>query len=79
MCVYIKKHNPYGLSITPLMFAVSFFGLALNVSVRNVFKKIMPYCIAFMALLLILRGLNLGIPYISPYFYKTVTPVVSCH
>ncbi len=59
----------YGLGTLPAMFAITFFGFKLSLSVRNKFKKIAPVFMAVVAVLLILRGLNLNIPYISPYFY----------
>jgi hypothetical protein len=42
-------------------------------------KKMVPFVIAGMGILLILRGLNLGIPYISPQFNNTAKTAVSCH
>jgi hypothetical protein len=38
-----------------------------------------PFLIAGMGILLILRGLNLGIPYISPHFNNTAASSESCH
>lgn len=60
----------YGLGTLPAMFAITFFGFKLSFSIRTKFKKIAPVFMAVIAVLLILRGLNLNIPYISPYFYN---------
>lgn len=69
----------YGLGTLPAMFAITFFGVKLSFSVRTKFKKIAPVFMVVIAVLLILRGLNLNIPYISPYFYNgNGSPVVDC-
>jgi len=38
----------------------------------------MPYIVSVMAVLLIIRGLNLGIPYLSPQFEKESHKVSCC-
>ena len=58
----------YGLGTIPAMFLLSYFRLMIGLSVRNKIKQATPLVISFMAVLLILRGLNLNIPYISPAF-----------
>jgi hypothetical protein len=42
-------------------------------------RKAVPFIIAGMAVLLILRGLNLGIPFVSPVLAGAPQPVISCH
>jgi hypothetical protein len=69
----------YGLGTMPLMIMLSYFGFMIDLSVRNTMKKIVPYFVATMAVLLILRGMNLGIPYISPYLENTSGKTISCH
>lgn len=69
----------YGLGTMPFMILLSYFGFMISISVRNTMKKIVPYFVAAMAVLLILRGMNLGIPYISPYFENTSGKAVICH
>jgi hypothetical protein len=39
----------------------------------------MPFLFAAMAVLLILRGMNLGIPFISPVMEAGPKQVVDCH
>jgi sulfite exporter TauE/SafE len=56
----------FGLGTAPLMIVVSNFGYLISISLRNTVKKIIPYFLVLMGVLLILRGMNLGIPYISP-------------
>jgi len=41
-------------------------GNYLNQSIRQKIHKAVPALLFFMAVLLILRGMNLGIPFISP-------------
>ncbi len=56
----------FGLGTIPMLFAVVFAGNFLKLRFRNAIQKIIPFLICFAAVLLILRGLSLGIPYISP-------------
>jgi sulfite exporter TauE/SafE len=56
----------FGLGTFPAMFAAVFFGSLLNQQFRFRLRKIVPVFMMMMALLLVLRGLSLGIPYISP-------------
>jgi hypothetical protein len=56
----------FGLGTLPAMMLVNLMSGMVSVSFRNVVKKISPVVIGLMALVLILRGMNLGIPYISP-------------
>ncbi len=56
----------FGLGTFPLMLGISIFGHKLSAGVRNSIDKAVPAVLACFAILLILRGLNLGIPFISP-------------
>ena len=56
----------FGLGTIPLMWAFSFFGSFINLNGRKQLKKLVPVMFFFMACLLILRGLGLGIPFVSP-------------
>ncbi|HEY0039459.1 MAG TPA: sulfite exporter TauE/SafE family protein [Flavisolibacter sp.] len=56
----------FGFGTFPAMLAAAFFGSFLNQQVRLNLRKAVPVFLACMATLLVLRGLNLGIPYISP-------------
>lgn len=69
----------FGAGTLPAMIAVSYFGRSMPVSARVVFRKAVPYVITAMGLLLILRGLNLGIPFISPEMPAAAGEAVSCH
>ena len=69
----------FGLGTIPLMLSVTWFGLVINISIRNIVRKITPYFIAFIGVMLILRGLNLNIPYVSPLLESTSGKIVPCH
>ncbi|WPR70976.1 sulfite exporter TauE/SafE family protein [Flavobacterium sp. NG2] len=56
----------FGLGTVPLMSMVVYIQSFLTVSVRNRIQKLIPYVAVFIGVLFILRGLGLGIPYISP-------------
>ena len=56
----------FGLGTLPVMWSIAFLGNYLGVSIRQKIRKAYPYMMALMACLLILRGMGLGIPYVSP-------------
>ncbi len=68
----------FGIGTVPIMYAVAFFGQFITLKYRNQIRKAMPAVVVFMAIMLILRGLNLGIPYISPAFEKESREVTCC-
>jgi len=57
----------FGMGTVPAMFILSIFGKYFNQSLRNNYNKVVPYFAVILALLFILRGMNLGIPIISPH------------
>lgn len=56
----------FGLGTIPLMTTTIYFGNFLKGKARSFITKAIPYAVAVMGLLFILRGLGLGIPYLSP-------------
>ena len=56
----------FGAGTLPVMWSISFFGNSLGFRFSKAIKKTYPYLMIIIASLLILRGLGLGIPYISP-------------
>lgn len=56
----------FGLGTVPLMLAVSLVGPALHSALRGKMQRAVPLSLAVLAMLFILRGLELGIPYVSP-------------
>ncbi|HCL84344.1 MAG TPA: hypothetical protein DIC22_10235 [Chitinophagaceae bacterium] len=68
----------FGLGTLPPLFALSYFGSLIRLSFRNRIKQMTPVIVGIMAIILILRGLNLGIPYISPLLGSGRATAVSC-
>ena len=72
----------FGFGTFPIMFATAVLGKVINFNLRKRINKLIPVLAVILALLFILRGLNLGIPYLSPKFVpKTAqmqTPA-KCH
>lgn len=56
----------FGLGTVPLMTATVYFGSVLKGSLRQQIRRIIPVFIVIIGMLFILRGMGLGIPYISP-------------
>jgi uncharacterized protein len=56
----------FGIGTIPMMMAISIAGNILSLKLRKKLSKVIPAFIILLGLLFILRGLNLGIPYISP-------------
>jgi sulfite exporter TauE/SafE len=56
----------FGLGTVPMMLAISLSGKLIPVSIRLKLVKAIPISVFLLATLLILRGMSLGIPYISP-------------
>lgn len=56
----------FGLGTIPIMFGLGIFSAVITPAVRTKLNKAVPYFLAVVAILLILRGMNLGIPLVSP-------------
>ncbi len=56
----------FGLGTTVAMLSFGLAGNFLGLKIRASFNRIIPYVAVFLGILLILRGMNLGIPYVSP-------------
>lgn len=56
----------FGMGTVPAMLSISLAGSLISATLRRKIQKFSPYFIAAVGLILILRGLNLGIPFISP-------------
>ena len=56
----------FGIGTIPLMTTAIYFGNFLTGKVRRYITKAIPVIVVLMGLLFILRGLGLGIPYLSP-------------
>jgi len=56
----------FGLGTVPLMTTTIYLGNFLNGKVRQNIRKAIPVFIVFIGFLFVLRGMGLGIPYVSP-------------
>ena len=56
----------FGLGTAPMMTLAIYLGNFVSVKLRNKINKLIPYAVVIVGILFILRGLNLGIKYISP-------------
>ena len=69
----------FGLGTLPALAGLRFLVLSISLPVRNYFKKISPILIGILGIMLILRGMNLGIPYLSPLMVGSHVAGISCH
>ncbi len=69
----------FGLGTLPMMLAISFTGNFIGLQLKKRLYKLSPYFVALIAVIFIVRGLNLGIPYLSPKVDKENVKVESCH
>jgi len=59
----------FGLGTVPMMLGIGLFGMRPQLRLRLKFQKLIPVGLFAVGLLLILRGMALGIPYVSPGFH----------
>jgi len=69
----------FGLGTIPLLFSFSLFGQFVGISVRRKFTKLIPVFIVVLGIIFILRGMNLGIPYISPKLGSGINSEMPSH
>jgi sulfite exporter TauE/SafE len=69
----------FGAGTLPAMMLVGYAGRLIRPGIRQSLQKAVPVFIALMGAVLILRGLNLGIPFISPELPVAAGAAVNCH
>jgi hypothetical protein len=75
----------FGLGTMPVMFAFLFLSRQFGYRFRLFFLRSTPYVMALLGVVLVLRGLDLGIPYVSPVLESLSlapdrhTEVLGCH
>ncbi|NJN77279.1 MAG: sulfite exporter TauE/SafE family protein [Saprospiraceae bacterium] len=71
----------FGIGTIPMMLSVALIGNLVSLKFRKNIQKIIPYMLGIMAVLLILRGMNLGIPYLSPELIQDNSDIIApiCH
>jgi sulfite exporter TauE/SafE len=68
----------FGLGTIPLMTTAIYFGNFLTGKVRAYIVKAIPIIVVLMGMLFVLRGLGLGIPYVSPLPVSQVNTAYEC-
>ena len=72
----------FGLGTAPVMLSFLLMAKQFNFNYRKRLQKLAPVFISFIGIILILRGLNLGIPYLSPILHALPgfdNTAVGCH
>ena len=71
----------FGLGTVPAMFAASVFGKFINIGIRTKIRKAVPVFAILLGVIFILRGMNLGIKFISPNInaQTEVSSEMECH
>jgi hypothetical protein len=70
----------FGLGTIPLMTTAVYFSGLLGGEMRKKVQKLIPVFVVLMGALFIIRGMGLGIPYVSPAPQTAVVnAAASCH
>jgi hypothetical protein len=69
----------FGFGTFPAMLMIGSLGFIISMKARLLMRKGVPFFVAAMGIILILRGLNLNIPFISPILQPLSQGAVSCH
>lgn len=70
----------FGLGTVPLMTAAVYLGGVLKDSAKHRIRQLIPVFVIIIGVLFILRGLGLGIPYVSPKpMVEVVSTEIECH
>ncbi|RKE98175.1 sulfite exporter TauE/SafE family protein [Ichthyenterobacterium magnum] len=70
----------FGLGTVPLMTTAIYLGKFLNSTIKQRIQKAIPVFVIIIGVLFILRGLGLGIPYISPSpVVEVASSAIDCH
>ncbi|MGC3957639.1 MAG: sulfite exporter TauE/SafE family protein [Verrucomicrobiota bacterium] len=69
----------FGLGTVPMLLAVSLLGAKLQFALRFKVQRLIPASLILVGMLLLLRGMALGIPYVSPKLPTQPDGVITCH
>lgn len=69
----------FGAGTLPLLLLLQYTGLRIALPARAGLRRVIPFVTIVVGLLLILRGLDLGIPFLSPALPASPGRPVSCH
>jgi sulfite exporter TauE/SafE len=56
----------FGLGTIPMLLFIAIVGNVISISLRHKINRLVPILVVMVGIFFILRGLNLGIPYLSP-------------
>ena len=70
----------FGLGTIPLMTSAIYLGKFLNSTIKQRIQKAIPVVVVIIGILFIVRGMGLGIPYLSPApVVEMATSTIDCH
>lgn len=70
----------FGLGTIPLMTSVIYLGKFITATTKGYIKKVIPVVVIIIGTLFILRGMGLGIPYLSPApVIEMASSAIDCH
>lgn len=69
----------FGAGTLPVMMITGLAGQFLSQSVKFTMQRSVPWFVMVVGVLLVLRGLNLGIPFVSPALPGAAGEAVVCH
>lgn len=69
----------FGLGTLPMLLGISLLGTKLQFALRLKVQRLIPASLLIVGLLLLLRGMALGIPYVSPKLPAQANGAVTCH
>ena len=68
----------FGLGTVPIMLSIGLLGTMLQFGLRLRFQRLIPFSVVALGVLLILRGMALGIPYVSPVLTSQQSHCAAC-
>lgn len=68
----------FGLGTLPVMLVLPYFANSFSAKLKQKAQRILPYALTILAVAVIFRGMNLGIPYLSPKFSDDNAKIESC-
>jgi sulfite exporter TauE/SafE len=68
----------FGLGTAPILLALSITGRIVSLNLRRKINRLLPVGAVILAAIFILRGLSLGIPYLSPDIKKHADSAAGC-
>lgn len=69
----------FGAGTLPVMMFIGYAGVLIKPELRTAFRRLTPVFISLMGVILILRGLNLGIPFLSPELPQSPGTALECN